>query len=65
MKIYKQFNNNIPVINKKEMKIENLDLDKLIEKKEKLIKEKEDLMKEIPLSSLEVLNIHIKTYKNI
>ena len=36
------------------MKIENLELDKCIEKKEKLIKEKEDLVKEIPPSSLEV-----------
>jgi len=50
----KQFNN-VPVINKKEMKIENLELDKCIEKKEKLHKEKDDLIKEIPASSLEVI----------
>lgn len=37
------------------MKIENLELDKCIEKKEKLHKEKDDLIKEIPASSLEVI----------
>lgn len=56
LKIKKQFNNNIPVINKKEMKIENLELDKLIEKKEKYQKEKENIIKDIPLTSLEVFN---------
>ena len=53
-KIYKQFTNNMPVINKKEMKIENVELDRCIEKKEKLQKEKENLMKDIPAPSLEV-----------
>ena len=38
------------------MKIENLELDKLIEKKEKYQKEKENIIKDIPLTSLEVFN---------
>lgn len=50
------------------MKIENLELDKCIEKKDKLIKEKEDLIKEIPPSSLEVFilnfNFNFVTNKN-
>lgn len=36
------------------MKIDNMELDKFIEKKEKLQIEKDNLTKDIPLTSLEV-----------